>query len=123
NWPLNGTPVCSDPSNQTVPVMVPDGAGGVIIAWIDGRNGAASARIYAQRMDASGTAQWMANGVAVSVVTGNDADPSIVSDGDGGAIIGWQHNIPSGVIYAQRLNSSGALQWPMVGPTDGVTLT
>jgi hypothetical protein len=122
-WPLNGIPVCNDPSTQTNPTIVSDGAGGVIIAWLDGRNGSSSARIYAQRTNAAGTPQWTANGVAVSVLNGNDADPSIASDGAGGAIIAWQHNTPNGVIYAQRLNSSGALQWPTVGPKNGVALT
>jgi len=120
---FNGTPVCSDNSNQTIPTIVPDGTGGVIIAWLDGRSGAGSGRIYAQRLSAAGTPQWTFNGVAVSVLSGDDTDPCITSDGAGGAIIAWQHNIPYGIIYAQRLNSSGALQWPTSGAKNGVALT
>jgi len=120
---VNGFPVCSDNSNQTGPEMVADGAGGVIITWVDARNGANQTKIYAQRLNAAGTPQWAFNGVAVSVLLGNDASPCIVSDGAGGAIIAWQHNTPGGIISAQRLNSTGALQWPTAGPKNGVQLT
>lgn len=119
----NGFQVCGDLSNQTVPEMIPDGAGGFIVAWLDGRNGAGSNRIYAQRLSATGIPQWIGNGVAVSVANGNDAEPCIVSDGAGGAIIAWQHSTPSGIITVQRVNSSGALQWPTAGPKNGVQVT
>lgn len=120
---VNGFAVCSDPSTQTTPEMVPDGAGGVIITWLDGRNGSTQGRIYAQRLNAAGTPQWTANGVAVSVINGNDAEPCIVADAAGGAIIAWQHNVPNGIIYAQRLDASGALQWPTSGPKNGIQIT
>lgn len=47
--------------------------------------------------------------------------PKIVSDGSGGAIITWDDNRNSNTdanIYAQRINSSGFVQWTI----DGVTL-
>lgn len=47
--------------------------------------------------------------------------PKIISDGSGGAIITWDDNRNTNTdanIYAQRISSSGILQWT----TDGVTL-
>jgi hypothetical protein len=37
-------------------VAIPDGAGGVIAAWIDNRTG--NFRVYAQRVDADGNLPW-----------------------------------------------------------------
>ena len=43
------------------PQIIPDGMGGAIIAWGDGRNGKND--IYVQRMDSYGVPQWTPNGV------------------------------------------------------------
>jgi hypothetical protein len=45
--PAAGIPVCTAPGAQTVPTVVPDGAGGCVVAWNDARNaltGLASSR-------------------------------------------------------------------------------
>jgi hypothetical protein len=65
-------------------------------------------------------AQWQFNGVPVSTAAHYQADPIIVTDGAGGAIIAW-FDYRSGTnydIYAQRLNAAGVPQWT----TDGVPL-
>src|SRR5580765_299374 len=54
-WPANGVPVCVAPKDQgrTLWSVVPDGLGGVLIDWWDGRNVAAGVTgydIYAQRL-------------------------------------------------------------------------
>jgi hypothetical protein len=107
------TVVCNAPAPQSNSVSVSDGAGGAIVAWADSRN-PAPADIYVQRLDASGTAQWAPNGVAVCAVAPNDqSNPAIVSDGAGGAIVVWQDARVGGVydIYAQRVNAAGVTQW------------
>jgi len=85
---------------------------------MDYRSGT-GADIYAQRINASGVVQWTANGVAISTPADDDQrDPTIVSDGAGGAIITW-HDSRSGAlnydIYAQRINASGVVQWTVNG--------
>jgi len=106
--------ICTATGNQTSPTIVSDGSGGAIITWQDQRSG--YIHIYTQRVNASGAVQWTANGVAVCTATGNQYSPTLISDGSGGAIITW-HDQRSGSydIYAQRVNASGAPQWPANG--------
>jgi hypothetical protein len=108
-------PVSTATGAQRYVQSVSDGSGGVIIAWEDYRSGTAD--IYAQRINSSGVAQWTTNGVAISVATGEQSRPVIIYDNTGGAIIAWQ-DLRSGTsydIYAQRINSAGAVQWTANG--------
>lgn len=100
---------------QQIPVpMTTDGAGGVIIAWTNSDNGY---NIYAQRINANGETQWTSPRVGVCTGEGDQLMTSIVSDGQGGAIICWyDHRNEGKGIYAQRLNAAGVAQWA----TDGV---
>ncbi len=67
----------------------------------------------------SAGAQWQFNGVPVSTAAHYQADPIIVTDGAGGAIIAWfDYRAGQYDIYAQRLNAAGVPQWT----TDGVPL-
>ena len=111
-WTPDGVPLCSGPDYRESPAIVADGAGGAIVAWMDGRGGSGY-DIYAQRVDAAGVPQWTADGVALCTVAENQYYPTIVSDGSGGAIITW-YDYRSGTsydIYAQRVNSAGSVQW------------
>lgn len=104
---------------QEWPTLVSDGAGGAIITWQDLRGGTTD--IYAQRINANGVAQWLTDGVPISIANHDQYDPAIVSDGAGGAIITW-HDGRSGTyydIYAQRINANGIVQWA----TDGVPVS
>jgi hypothetical protein len=95
---------------------VSDGSGGAIIAWEDRRGGSYS-DIYAQRINASGGAQWTANGVAICTAANTQQSTQMISDGYEGAIITWQ-DYRSGItadIYSQRVNSSGVIQWTVDG--------
>lgn len=51
-WVNKGVPICSARGNQSHIAVIPDGAGGAIIAWEDGRNGQSD--IYIQRITAFG---------------------------------------------------------------------
>ncbi len=109
-WQTDGVPVCTASLPQINPVAVSDGAGGAIIAWIDGRSGATD--VYAQRLNAGGVAQWTADGVVICNASSNQLALRIISDGAGGAIIVWtDYRGASPDIYAQRVNGSGAVQW------------
>jgi hypothetical protein len=121
-WPHvanNGNvPLCTAAGNQSIPTIIPDGAGGAIATWHDSRNGAAD--VYAQRISATGMALWTANGVALCTAAADQFNPKIVPDGAGGAIVTWQDHRGGATadIYAQRINAAGAAQWA----GDGVVL-
>src|SRR5262245_47296272 len=86
--PAVNNPICLADVQQVNQKIIPDGAGGAIIAWIDQRGGSGELSIYAQRISASGYIQWPANGIVItSVPAGMPYDPQMVSDGSGGAII------------------------------------
>ncbi len=115
----NGLAICALANEQAFPVMVSDGAGGAIMAWHDSRV-AGTSDIYAQRIDASGTIQWIPNGVAVCAAADLQDFAAIAADGVGGAVVTWRdaRDGPLFNIYAQRLDALGAAQWAL----DGVRL-
>ncbi|HEY3214913.1 MAG TPA: FlgD immunoglobulin-like domain containing protein [Candidatus Eisenbacteria bacterium] len=120
-WPINGRALLTDPTalavpSQTAPGIVLDGAGGAIVAWVDGRTSSVSgADVYAQHVLASGLvdARWPANGAALCTATGNQTDLAIVSDGAGGAIVTWMDargsDTEGGDIFAQHVLASGVV--------------
>ncbi|MCB0832911.1 MAG: hypothetical protein KDC45_05575, partial [Bacteroidetes bacterium] len=118
--PTVNNAVSTPAGDQRYPQTVSDGAGGTIIVWEDSRSGTAD--IYAQRLNASGVAQWTANGVVICNAANIQGGPRIISDGAGGAIITW-YDLRNGGgnydIYAQRVNSSGTVQWT----ANGVVIT
>ena len=88
-WGPNGVGVCTDDSVQSRPLVVSDAEGGAIIIWTDRRGDGNESSIYAQRIDANGTAIWATDGVAVCSVAGSysyEVHPEVASDGTGGAI-------------------------------------
>jgi hypothetical protein len=113
-WTTNGVPVCTAVNIQKYPVMVSDGAGGVIIAWKDNRRGPDD--IYAQRLSATGTARWTANGVSVCASGGVQRFHQIAPDGASGAVIAWP-DTRSGAydIFAQRVSANGVALWTANG--------
>jgi hypothetical protein len=116
-WTVGGVPVCAASADQRQPVLVGDGHGGAVVAWVDDRSGASD--VYAQRLNASGVAQWATNGVAVCTASGVQQEPAMVSDGQGGGIVVWQdRRSGTGDIYAGRVSESGVATWG----TSGVAL-
>jgi hypothetical protein len=117
SWQTNGVAITTAFGNQTQIKMVSDGAGGAIICWTDERAGATDKNIYAQRIDAQGNKLWSSADVAICVAIGsNQANPELIADGNGGAIIAWtDQRTDSGDIYAQKVNSSGNVQWTLNG--------
>ena len=115
-WATNGVAICTASGDQISGFIVSDGSGGAIISWRDYRSGS-NYDIYAQRINSSGSVQWTANGVAICTASGDQKYPILVGDGTGGAIISW-YDYRSGSnydIYAQRINSSGSVQWTANG--------
>ena len=110
--------ICVQPGNQEHYDVVSDGDGGAIIVWTDGRVGI-EADIYAQKIDGSGKVLWTKDGIPICNKKGVQADPQLVSDGSGGAIITWRdgrdYNLKRTDIYAQRVDASGNSVWATNG--------
>ena len=113
-WENNGTVICNADYDQNSPVMCSDGAGGVIIAWRDYRNGS-NWDIYAQRFSSAGRAMWDPNGIPICTDYYHQYDPQICSDGSGGAIIAWRDKRGLDDIYAQKITSTGEVLWAANG--------
>lgn len=120
-WVSDGIPVCTASRNQANPGTVPDGNGGAVVFWIDGRDDRRD--LYSQRITSEGGVApgWPQNGVFLATGLGELWTPLGIPDGSGGAIIGWEderdlsaslHNI-----YAQRVTEDGAIApgWPAGG--------
>jgi hypothetical protein len=110
-WAAHGVALCTASGNQFAPVVVGDGVGGAIVSWHDNRSG--NYDIYAQRVNAAGVAQWATDGVALCAAGGDQSYPQIVADGSGGAIVTWAHGFSD--IHAQRVDASGTPQWTANG--------
>jgi len=113
----DGLAVCTAVDAQTGPAITTDGSAGTIIAWQDNRSG--NYDIYAQRTSSNTGVLWTTDGVSICTAADTQEQTQIVDDGAGGAIIVWQdYRNGNYDIYAQRVNSSGAVQWA----ADGVTV-
>lgn len=128
-WPAS-LALCAEAGNQRATGVVPDGAGGAIVVWRDGRNGSFE-QIYAQRVTRDGAIAtgWPAGGRAIctyAVDPGDsrynghyfDSSSPLVSDGAGGAFIVWSdRRADAGDIYCQHILPDGSLgaDWPENG--------
>ena len=101
-WGPDGVPICVGPSASYNPQIVADGAGGVIVFFVD------EPGVCAQRVDANGHKSWNGD---VPVYAG--VILRVASDGSGGAFCVSYDRV------AQRLDATGTKLW---GP-DGITFT
>lgn len=113
-WGAAGVQPTAVSTESSEPTIVSDGAGGAIIGWSDTRSSAQ--RVYAQRYDSAGAAQWTANGVQVCTAATPQWASAMVSDGAGGAVVSWlDYRVTNVDVYAQRLDGSGVRQWTTSG--------
>ncbi len=121
-WETNGITICGATGMQNAVQIVGDGQGGAIILWADQRSGD-HYDVYAQRVNASGSRLWAADGVKVTnaFVGNRNPAPVIASDGANGALIAWtnESTSPSSDILVQHLLSNGTTTWA----TGGISLT
>lgn len=118
NWQDEGTIICDATEDQEYPKIISDGNGGAIIVWRDEResSGPPVDDIYAQRVNSTGHTLWDNNGAVICNETGNQYDPLLITDGNGGAIIVWEDmRTATPRFYAQNINSSGQTKWTKNG--------
>lgn len=121
----SGIVICNAPHDQTQPRLLPGPSGSYYVSWIDARTDSNFYRdVYLQRVSLAGAPQWAANGVLVNSATQRAGEAygleGFCTDGSGGAIMLWQTN---GAVTgrAQKLNSSGFLQWGSNGVPVGTS--
>lgn len=107
-WSPRGKRVSGAVGFQMFVALVSDSQGGAIITWEDWRD-TPSPHVFAQRVSGAGVPYWELDGVRLTPTNGKGIRPTIVSDGYGGAIVGWTGAFPGGSsdIYAQRLGDMG----------------
>ncbi|MBI5711683.1 MAG: hypothetical protein HZC42_15475 [Candidatus Eisenbacteria bacterium] len=123
-WTSDGIPVCTATDSQSVPHVVPDGAGGALTSWIDPRSGYNS-DVYALRTLPGGAiaAGWPANGYFATYFGVYKYELDMAADGAGGALMTWADKTPAGPIgtptdiICQRVSPTGTVApgWPRNG--------
>ncbi|UCG68680.1 MAG: DUF2341 domain-containing protein [Thermoplasmata archaeon] len=103
----------SDTAAQMDPEVAEDSEGNLIVTWLDERNGATNDSIYAQKLNTTGDAQWGSSDVRVNQESSlqNRQSIDVAVDSSGNAIIVWTDFRDDTDIYAQKLNSTGIVQW------------
>jgi hypothetical protein len=118
-WQSQGVPVCSlTTTGAWRPAIVPDGRGGVIVAWAEwGRDSTGYTHVYAQRLDSMGNRLWPENGITVCGQWSGGGHVAMAGDNAGGAVIVWVDGRYSseGDIFAQRMDSLGNPVWQVDG--------
>jgi hypothetical protein len=110
-WTPNGVAVSTAAADQIKPKVAWGEAGRTLIAWEDGRSYMGS-DIYAQALNAGGDPLWTADGVPVCTASSYQYIIDVMSDESAGLIVAWNDwRGPDWDIYAQRVNSAGAVQW------------
>ena len=121
-WGADGVPVCPDRTDQALPAIAADGAGGALVVWQDGRGSGRD--LYLQHLSSSGAAVAgaPAGGTALVTAPGAQLNPTLTGDGQGGAVLVWEdRREPEAGLYALRLDVSGQ---PGAGwPAQGVAVT
>jgi hypothetical protein len=109
-WTPNGVALTSDFNTRQSPALATDGAGGAIVAWTDYRLSTAP-DIFARRISAGGIPAWPAGGIPLTAALDGQYFSKVVSDGAGGAIVGWLDTRAdyAPMIFAQHVTSAGAI--------------
>jgi flagellar hook capping protein FlgD len=122
-WTADGLAVCTAAGNQLNPRVVPDGAGGMVVAWGDARTGLDS-DLYVDRVFSDGSLASGGGGLALAVVPYDQQVPKLVPDPSGGAVVAWEDKRANGAypqVYAQRfLVATTAIAEKPVGPSLGI---
>lgn len=108
-WTIDGIPVANGLGDEIQNTMLPDGQGGMIIAYT--HTYADNDDLYAKRFNSSGTMLW-ANAVTISNAQGSQAEIRMAALTGGEFVFTWQDkrfNDPD--IMAQKINLAGDLLW------------
>jgi hypothetical protein len=112
----DGVGVCTYAGDQYFPKIVPDGFGGVIIAWLDYRVGS---EVYAQRINGDGDPLWSTDGNPVCTAGGYPTSVIMAPASGGGAFIAWPDSrYGYNDAFIQYVDLNGSPVWQ----TDGISV-
>ncbi len=124
-WNPSGVSVCGPTCVGYDPIVIPDGAGGIYVAWTDSRSySVTDDDAYLQRITAAGTIApgWPDGGLPVCALPSTQHPRSLALDRQGGVLIAWydarnvelRRNLD---IYVQRIRGDGSIApgWPPNG--------
>lgn len=112
----NGIAISTGVGHQSPSSIMPYASGGAIVAWTDARSGLPD--VYAARVSNAGVL-LDATGIPICAIGGEQTSPALAPDGAGGAIVTFCEGGRNGEVYAQRINSAGAVQWAANGVVVG----
>ena len=122
-WGIDGVLAAGESPDKTNLVIVGDGAGGAIIAWVDrtqDRTGAMSLNVYAQKIDASGNLTAALTGKPICTAENDQRWLRMVPDGSGGAIAAWTDrrrfnpaypHYGASDVYGEHIDHDGNTTW------------
>ena len=99
--------------------LMPDGVGGAFVVWTDA-TALTTSEIRLLRLGPEGlpAAGWPAQGLLLDFGPGQNSSTSLVSDGNGGAIVIATNQPDPSIenVYAERVNSDATLGWNPPSP-------
>lgn len=108
-WIVNGIPIATGLGDEMQNTMLPDGEGGMIIAYTHSYAG--NDDLYAKRFNANGTMVWQ-NTLVISEAEGSQSDIRMAALNDGNFVFTWADKRSADTdIYAQKINLAGDLLW------------
>lgn len=114
--PATNLVISNDNGEQAQPKIAPTADGGFYISWFDDSSGGYD--VHLQRLDATGTPLWAANGILVAARNfSSTQDYGLSIDADGDALLAFRLNDSSGnaQIDAQKVAPDGTLLWSAGG--------
>lgn len=112
-WSSSGLPVCEATGDQTVPVAARDGRFGTFVVWLDVRSDP-DGDIYACYINSDGSlrSSWTVDGNPICALSNAQAQPTIISVGEGHAIIAWIDDRNGNFdVFAQHIDRDGNALW------------
>ncbi len=122
NWAVNGNTICDASGTQSAAAALPDGEGGMFVAWQDERAnpGLPLDDIYLQRMAGSGfpSPGWPVGGRPLCNAAGAQTGVALATDDSGGVFAAWSDARGADRdVYVNRcmLDGNLAAGWPALG--------
>jgi len=109
----DGIPVCEAPDNQRDPAILNDGKGGVVIAWTD--RGGGSYDIYAQKLDATGSAAFTKDGIPVCQAARTQQGVTMARVPDATMIFWEDFRFDNWDIFSQKMGDLGQMTFTEEG--------
>jgi len=109
SWPDSGVAVTNANGLQSDYKLICTNSGDLIVVWVDERDG--NMDIYAQKISATGNAQWTTDGTAIVTETSVQYHPAVETCGNKYIITWTDKRNDNGDIYAQLIDENGITQW------------